>query len=121
MPSAKAMPWGRRGYTRSAKALTLSCSSLRPERRALTPVIAAARATRRAAKPCMTGGPTSGGSARCWSALGQEAQVDAKGLGSWRTGDWRIVYRIDGQKIEILVITVGHRREVYDHVRSLLR
>lgn len=52
---------------------------------------------------------------------GKSLQLTLKGLYSWRTGDWRIVYRIDGEKIEILVVTVGHRREVYDRLRSLLR
>ena len=52
---------------------------------------------------------------------GKPLQLTLKGLYSWRTGDWRIVYRFDGEKIEILVITVGHRREVYARVRSLLR
>jgi mRNA interferase RelE/StbE len=52
---------------------------------------------------------------------GKPLQLTLKGLYSWRTGDWRIVYRFDGEKIEILVITVGHRREVYDRLRDLLR
>ncbi len=52
---------------------------------------------------------------------GKPLQLTLKGLYSWRTGDWRIVYRIAARRIEILIITVGHRREVYDRVRSLLR
>lgn len=30
-----------------------------------------------------------------------------------RVGDYRVVYDIDDEEIEILVIRVGHRREVY--------
>ena len=52
---------------------------------------------------------------------GKSLHLTPKALDSWRTGDWCIVYRIDSEKIEILVGTVGHRREVYDRVRSLLR
>jgi len=52
---------------------------------------------------------------------GKSLQLTLKGLYSWRTGDWRIIYRINGTGIEILVITVGHRRDVYERVRSLLR
>ena len=52
---------------------------------------------------------------------GKALHLTLKGLYSWRTGDWRIVYRIDRDCIEILVIAVGHRREVYDRLRSLLR
>ncbi|HQT95153.1 MAG: hypothetical protein B7Z61_05175 [Acidobacteria bacterium 37-71-11] len=52
---------------------------------------------------------------------GKSLQLTLKGLYSWRTGDWRILYRIEAQKIQILVITVGHRREVYDRIRELLK
>ncbi|MBZ5589008.1 MAG: type II toxin-antitoxin system RelE/ParE family toxin [Acidobacteriia bacterium] len=52
---------------------------------------------------------------------GKPLQLTLKGLYSWRTGDWRIVYRIEAERIEILVVTVGHRREVYERVRELLR
>lgn len=30
-----------------------------------------------------------------------------------RTGDYRIVYRIDDGALGILVVTIGHRREIY--------
>ena len=52
---------------------------------------------------------------------GKPLQLTLKGLYSWRTGDWRIVYRIERQRIEVVHATVGHRREVYTRVRSLLR
>jgi mRNA interferase RelE/StbE len=31
-----------------------------------------------------------------------------------RVGDYRIVYRIDDGKVTVLVLLIGHRREVYD-------
>jgi mRNA interferase RelE/StbE len=36
--------------------------------------------------------------------------------GRWRvrTGDYRIVYAIEDQKLVVLVLRVAHRREVYD-------
>jgi len=52
---------------------------------------------------------------------GKALHLTLKGLYSWRTGDWRIVYRIEAERIEILVVTIGHRREVYERVRELLR
>ena len=52
---------------------------------------------------------------------GKPLQLTLQGLYSWRTGDWRIVYRVEAERIEVLVVTVGHRREVYDRVRDLLR
>ncbi len=30
-----------------------------------------------------------------------------------RQGDWRIVYSIDDEKKEVVVVKVGHRREIY--------
>ena len=52
---------------------------------------------------------------------GKPLQLTLKGLRSWRTGDYRIIYRVIEDRIEILVVTVGHRREVYDRLRSKLR
>jgi len=48
-------------------------------------------------------------------------QLSLKGLRSWRTGDYRIVYRVVAERIEIVVVAVGHRREVYDQLRDRLR
>jgi mRNA interferase RelE/StbE len=52
---------------------------------------------------------------------GKPLQLALRGLHSWRTGDWRIIYRIEHDRIEILVVTIGHRREVYERVRELLQ
>ncbi len=52
---------------------------------------------------------------------GKPLQLTLKGLRSWRTGDFRIVYRVVASRIEILVVAVGHRREVYKLVERLLR
>jgi mRNA interferase RelE/StbE len=52
---------------------------------------------------------------------GKPLQLTLRGLRSWRTGDWRIVYRATHEKLEILVIAVGHRREVYDAIREKLK
>lgn len=32
---------------------------------------------------------------------------------SYRVGDWRILYKIRRKELVILVLTVGHRRDVY--------
>lgn len=52
---------------------------------------------------------------------GKPLQLTLRGLRSWRTGDWRIVYRATEEKLEILVIAVGHRRDVYDRIRARLK
>ena len=33
---------------------------------------------------------------------------------SYRAGDWRILYKIRNLELVVLILTVGHRREVYD-------
>jgi mRNA interferase RelE/StbE len=37
------------------------------------------------------------------------------GAGEWRvrTGDYRVVYEIEDQELLVLVLRVGHRREIY--------
>jgi mRNA interferase RelE/StbE len=41
----------------------------------------------------------------------------AGGEGEWRvrTGDYRVVYEIRDQVLLVLVVAVGHRREIYRH------
>ena len=38
------------------------------------------------------------------------------GTGEWRvrTGDYRVVYQIDDDVLRVLVIAVGHRKEIYN-------
>ena len=38
-----------------------------------------------------------------------------KGRDAWRmrVGDYRVIYEIQDRQLQILVITVGHRREIY--------
>lgn len=38
---------------------------------------------------------------------------DLGGLWRYRVGDWRIIARFENQRLVILVIEIGHRREVY--------
>lgn len=52
---------------------------------------------------------------------GKALQLTLRGLRSWRTGEWRIVYRVKATEVEILVVAVGHRREVYDRLRDRLK
>lgn len=34
-------------------------------------------------------------------------------LGGLRVGDWRIVYRVEDERLVVLVVRVGNRREVH--------
>jgi len=36
-----------------------------------------------------------------------------KGALAIRVGDYRVVYRVDGEQLEVLIVRVAHRREVY--------
>ena len=51
---------------------------------------------------------------------GKPLLLTLKGLRSLRTGDYRIVYRVIASRVEILVVAIGHRRDVYARVRKML-
>jgi mRNA interferase RelE/StbE len=46
--------------------------------------------------------------------FGHPLTRDLKGLWRYRVGDFRIVASIEDDRFVVLVVTVGHRREVYD-------
>jgi mRNA interferase RelE/StbE len=46
--------------------------------------------------------------------FGHPLTRDLKGLWRYRVGDYRIVAKIEDSRFIVLVLTVGHRREVYD-------
>lgn len=45
--------------------------------------------------------------------LGHALTGDLKGLWRYRVGDYRIVAAIEDNRFVVLVVAVGHRREVY--------
>ena len=45
--------------------------------------------------------------------LGSALTGDLGGLWRWRIGDYRVIARIADQRVTILVVRIGHRREVY--------
>ena len=46
--------------------------------------------------------------------FGKALTRDLKDLWRYRVGSFRIVARIDDGRFIVLVVTIGHRREVYD-------
>ena len=44
---------------------------------------------------------------------GKQLRLGLTGLRAWRTGRYRIIYRLIESRIEILVLAIGHRRDVY--------
>ena len=45
--------------------------------------------------------------------LGSALTGEFGGLWRWRIGDYRVVARIDDERITILIVRIAHRREVY--------
>ncbi|MBB4857717.1 mRNA interferase RelE/StbE [Novosphingobium chloroacetimidivorans] len=45
--------------------------------------------------------------------LGAALTGDHAGYWRWRIGDYRVVARIKDERVTILVVRIGHRREVY--------
>ena len=52
---------------------------------------------------------------------GKPLQMTLRGFRAWRTGDYRLVYRVRQEQVEILLVAVGHRRDVYDRLRRSLK
>ena len=49
----------------------------------------------------------------CHRNLGSALAGELGGLWRWRIGDYRVVARIEDERITILIVRVAHRREVY--------
>lgn len=45
---------------------------------------------------------------------GKALTADKKGLWRYRVGDYRLIADIQDEKILILILTVGHRKEIYE-------
>jgi mRNA interferase RelE/StbE len=61
--------------------------------------------------------------ARCFAQLEQEPRRHNNikrlsgafsGRFRYRIGDWRVIYRIDDSARRILILSIAHRREVYE-------
>ena len=46
--------------------------------------------------------------------FGKPLTGDLKGLWRYRVGNYRIVAAIEDDRFVVVVVTIGHRREVYD-------
>jgi len=51
---------------------------------------------------------------------GKQLSYELSGLRSFRTSDYRIIYRIKDMELIIIVISVGHRKEIYKKLKDFL-
>jgi len=51
---------------------------------------------------------------------GKPLSYELAGLYSFRTSDYRIIYRIKERELIIIVISIGHRREIYKKLKALI-
>jgi mRNA interferase RelE/StbE len=47
-------------------------------------------------------------------AFGKALKGDLAGLWRYRVGDFRLIFSIEDQRLVVLVLKVGHRRDVYE-------
>ena len=47
-------------------------------------------------------------------ALGEALTSTFAGLWRYRVGDYRVICRIEDDRLVVLVVRIGHRRDVYD-------
>lgn len=48
-------------------------------------------------------------------ALGKALKGNLSGYWSYRSGDYRIICKIEDQEFIVLIVRVAHRKEVYTH------
>ena len=53
-------------------------------------------------------------------AKGKPLAYELAGLHSFRTSDYRIIYRLKKRQLIIIIITVGHRKEIYKKLKEFL-
>lgn len=46
-------------------------------------------------------------------SLGAPLKGEHDGYWRWRIGDYRVIGRVEDERITILIVRIGHRREVY--------
>ncbi len=37
-----------------------------------------------------------------------------------KVGDYRVIYEVEGEKMQVIVVFIGHRKNVYDNFANLL-
>lgn len=47
-------------------------------------------------------------------SLGKPLKGQFKGYWRYRTGDYRIIYRVSEREVLIIIIRIGHRKNIYE-------
>ncbi len=50
--------------------------------------------------------------------LGKALKGELSGLWSYRTGSYRLIYQVGETELVVLVIAIGHRRDIYERVHG---
>jgi len=53
--------------------------------------------------------------------IGKRLTRELTGLLSYRSGVYRIIYRIYHKEILVLILTIGHRKDIYKQITKKLR
>lgn len=53
--------------------------------------------------------------------IGKHLTQELKGLSSYRSGDYRIIYRVRRAEILIIILAIGHRRDIHKRISRKFR
>lgn len=51
--------------------------------------------------------------------IGKPLRQNLAGLWRYRVGDYRLICRMEDSRLVVLVLVIGHRREVYESLKDL--
>ena len=54
-------------------------------------------------------------------SIGKPLLYYLKGYRSFRTTTYRIIYKVEFKRILVIVVAIGHRREIYDKLKKILK
>ena len=52
--------------------------------------------------------------------IGKPLTKELKGLRSYRVSSYRIVYKIENHQLLIIIVALGHRKNIYDRIKQAL-
>jgi mRNA interferase RelE/StbE len=48
--------------------------------------------------------------------IGKRLTQELTGMWLYRSGDFRIIYRIEHKQLFIIILTIGHRKDIYNRI-----